>query len=267
MSNRRFAIVLAVTMLASAVLLFTAHSHAADKSNEADSANVILLPAPDTTGQMTVEQALLNRRSRRRFADKPLTLPQLSQLLWAAQGRTDPRGLRTAPSAGALYPLQLYVVVANVSDLDPGIYKYEIARHTLTLGAGLKLSPRGPRPKLHYQFDKSPHQLRRIKDGLFTADLQQICLDQEHIGRAPATIVIAGDYSVTAKKYGQRAERYVHIEVGHIGQNIYLQAESLGLATCAVGAFHDDQLMSLLTTSLEPLLVMPIGVSTEEDSP
>lgn len=159
----------------------------------------------------------------------------------ATQGRTDPRGFRTAPSAGALYPMELYIVVANVSDLAPGLYRYHVARHGLV----------------------------PIRKGDLTQSLQQACLDQEHISQAPLNIVIAGDYSRTAKKYGQRAQRYVHIEVGHIGQNIYLQAESLGLATCAVGAFKDSQIRSLLGTRLEPFYVMPVGLPkvTELEKP
>lgn len=199
---------------------------------------IIILPEPATQSQMSVEEALAKRRSRRDFADAPLTLPQLSQLLWAAQGRTDPRGFRTAPSAGALYPMELYLVVANVSDLDPGIYRYHVARHGLV----------------------------PIRKGDLSQPLQQACLDQEHIGQAPLNIVIAGDYSRTAKKYGQRAQRYVNIEAGHVGQNIYLQAESLGLATCAVGAFKDSQIRSLLGTRLEPLYVMPVGVPAKAAS-
>ena len=264
MSKKCLAKTIPLLLLASAALLFTGRGHAAQKKPQADPRDVVLLPQPDTQGRMTVEQALFNRRSRRNFADQPLTLPQLSQLLWAAQGRTHPLGYRTAPSAGALYPIQLYVVVANVLDLEPGVYRYELGQHTLKLGAGLKASPHGPRPKFYYAYDMAPHQLIRIRSGQFADDLQQACLDQELIGQAPASIVIAGDYSVTAKKYGQRAERYVHIEVGHIGQNIYLQAESLGLGTCAVGAFEDKQVKALLGIREEPLYVMPVGTPQSE---
>ena len=263
MSKRRFAVVFAVILLASAALLFAGRGQAAQKKSEPDSKDIVVLPEPDTQGQMSVEEALAKRRSRRDFADDPLTLPQLSQLLWAAQGRTALRG-RTAPSAGALYPIQLYVVVRNVSDLEPGLYRYEVGLHTLILGAGVKASPRGPRPKLHFAYDKSPHQLIRISHGQFTDDLQQACLGQPLVGRAPVSIVIAGDYAITAKKYGPRAQRYVHIEVGHIGQNIYLQAESLGLATCAVGAFEDKQVKALLGIREEPLYVMPVGTPQSE---
>lgn len=197
---------------------------------------IIYLSKVTTKGQMSVEEALQKRRSHRDFSNQALTLEQLGQLLWAAQGQTDQRGYRTAPSAGALYPMELYVVVGKIEGLQAGVYHYEVAEHGLT----------------------------RIKSGDLRGELQRACLGQKVIAAAPATVVIAGDYSRTAKKYRERARRYVHIEAGCIGQNIYLQAQSLGLGTCAVGAFSDPQVKGLLGIIEEPLLVMPVGVPADK---
>ena len=222
--------------------------------------DVTVLPEAKTKGKMSVEEALNERRSRRAFKDESMTLAQLSQILWAGQGRTGPKGLRTAPSAGALYPIELYAVVSNVKNLEPGVYRYEAAKGKLTPGAGVSLST-NLRPRVDYRYQKGSQQLRKIKDGELREKLQQACLGQSSIGQAPVSIVIAADYARTAKKYEQRAQRYVHIEVGHIGQNIYLQAESLGLGTCAVGAFDDEQVKDLLGIREDPLYVMPVGVA------
>ena len=186
-------------------------------------------------GQMSVEEALQKRQSRREFADGALTLGQLGQLLWAAMGQTHGQRYRTAPSAGGLYPLELYVVVGKVEGLDAGLYHYEVAEHGL----------------------------RRVKSGDLRGALERICLGQELVGAGAVSIVMAAEYGRTAKKYGSRAERYVHMEVGHIGQNIHLQAESLGLGTCAVGAFSDSEVKELLGIAEEPVYVMPVGVPTK----
>ncbi len=199
---------------------------------------VISLPKAKTKGQMSVEEALQKRRSRREFADEALTLEQLGQLLWAAQGQTHPWGYRTAPSAGALYPMELYAVVGKVEGLQAGLYHYEVAEH------GLK----------------------RLKSGDLRRALQRACLGQGMIGAGPVSIIMAADYGRTAKKYKARAKRYVHIEAGHIGQNIYLQAESLGLGTCAVGAFSDSQVKGLLGIAEEPVYVMPLGVPANNET-
>lgn len=217
----------------------------------------ILLPKPQTKGSMSLEEALAKRRSCRQFADQPLTLTQLGQLLWAAQGRTDPRGFRTAPSAGALYPLEVYLVAENVTGLDPGIYHYRITRRTLTLGLGIS-SKQGLVTESGLR--QSPHGLKKIKEGRFRQALQQVCLDQAVIGAAPVNIILAADYARTAKKYGSRAERYVHIETGHVGQNICLQAQTLNLGACTVGAFSDSRLKALLAIAQDPRYVIPVGV-------
>ena len=193
----------------------------------------IPLPAAELVGEMSVEMALKERRSNRKFRRKSLVLEDLSQLLWAAQGITGRRGLRTAPSAGALYPLELYVVAGDVDGLSPGIYRY--------------------RPKTH--------DLHLIVNGDLRKLLAEAALDQSVLRRAPAVLVITGIYQRTMDKYGQRGRRYVHMEVGHAAQNVYLQATSRGLGTVMVGAFHDKEVSKTLRLpgDHKPLGLMPVG--------
>jgi SagB-type dehydrogenase family enzyme len=194
---------------------------------------VIALPAPRLDGERSVEAALTRRRSLRSYAPTPISLEAVSQLLWSAQGVTDPRGFRTAPSAGALFPLELYLVAGNVTGLPSGIYRY------------------GPRK----------HELRRTSAGDRRGPLVAAALDQEWMLDAPAMLVIGAVYERTARKYGRRAPRYVHMEAGHAVQNVYLQSEALGLGTCIVGGFEDTRLSTVLElpSSVEPLGILPIG--------
>lgn len=194
----------------------------------------IVLPAPHVTGDMSVEEALKKRRSVRDFQDTPLTLDQISQLLWAGQGITE--GFkRSAPSAGATYPLTLYVVVG-----DPGVEG---------LGAGI------------YEYVPTSNVLRLIKEGDYRDRLAVACLTQLFIEDAPVSIVIVAKYEKTTARYGERGIRYVHMEAGHVGENIYLQAEGLALGTVAVGAFIDQDVQQVLSIpeELTPLYVMPVG--------
>jgi len=195
----------------------------------------IVLPAPDTRGRVTLEQALAQRQSHRQFQDRPLTLAEVSQVLWAAQGVTAPRGRRTAPSAGATYPLETYLVAGQVDGLRAGVYRYE--------GSG--------------------HRLVQIQPGDLRAALSAAGLGQRMLATAPATVVLAAIYQRTAARYGERARRYVHMEIGHAGQNIYLQAQALGLGTVSVGAFRDAEVKSLLRVPAEPLYLMPLGRRVE----
>lgn len=199
------------------------------------SSKVIELPPPKYVSSTPLEEALLNRRSVRDFKDLPLTISEVSQLLWAAQGTAEARGRRTVPSAGALYPLELYIVAGNVIGLTSGIYRYITARH----------------------------ELLSLASGERRNDLCGAALNQSSIRRAPAVIVMTAVYERTTSKYGERGIRYVHMEAGHAAQNIYLQSVSLGLGTVVIGAFRDEEIGKIMKmTEMErPLYIMPVGKS------
>ena len=201
----------------------------------------ISLPDPRLKGEMTLEEAILKRRSRRDFRDSPLTLGEVSQILWAAQGITDETGLRAAPSAGALYPLDVYLVVGKqgVEDLEEGVYQY-LPRHRLP---------------------RESHSLQFTLQGDVRQTLAQLSVEQMFIAEAPVSLVITAEYERTTGKYGDRGVRYVHMEAGHVGQNVYLQAEALGLGTVTVGAFQDEGISQALNlpSGYRPLYVMPVG--------
>jgi len=185
---------------------------------------------------MSLAEAIAKRKSIRDFAPQPISQVQLSQILWSAQGKTDTWGrYRTVPSAGATHPLEIFAVCGRncIEEIDDGIYHYDIAHHSLTL---------------HYKGD-------------VRLELARAALDQEYIYQAPVDIVICALYERTATRYGTRTERYVHMEVGHTGQNIYLQATALGLATVAIGAFYDEQVREVLQLDKQykPLYIMPVG--------
>lgn len=199
-------------------------------------ARAIELPSPSLEGEIDLEQAIYQRRSIREFSDDPLTLEQISQLLWAAQGITDPmNNFRSSPSAGALYPMEIFLVVGKSEEMEPGVYQY---------------SP-------------EDHSLDRLKEEDIRGDLSRAALGQSAVAQAPVNIVITADYARTTGRYGSRGERYVHMEAGHIGQNIYLQAVALGLGTVAIGAFYDDDVASLLEIEYNPLYIFPVGYSQE----
>ena len=189
---------------------------------------VTQLPPPQTTGAKSIEQVLAQRRSIRSFTDQPLTPSEIGQLLWAAQGITDPQwGFRAAPSAGAFYPLELYVVTPE------GVYHYQ---------------PQGHRMRLHLSGDRR-------------AELSQACLGQDFVRQAAADFVFTAVFSRTRAKYGERADQYVHMEVGAAGENLCLQAVGLKLGSVMVGAFSDTQVTEVLGLPAEhaPLLVIPVG--------
>jgi SagB-type dehydrogenase family enzyme len=196
--------------------------------------DIIQLPAPNYKSNTSVEEALQKRRSVRDYNKESLSLFEISQILWAAQGITDKKyGLRTAPSAGALYPIEVYLVAANVTELTEGIYKYDPRRHTL----------------------------KEITEGDKRIEISNAALRQDAIENSSAIVLITAIYERTSVKYGKRTERYVNIEVGHIGQNIYLQAVSLGLGTVMMGAFEDDALKKVLNLPANefPLAIYPLG--------
>jgi SagB-type dehydrogenase family enzyme len=191
------------------------------------------LPEPAISGGSSVEAALAARRSVRDYASSSLSLAQVAQLLWAAQGITGDKGERTAPSAGALYPLEVYLVAGDVKGLAPGVYHYRAPRHDLLLRVA----------------------------GDHRVALADAALDQRWIADAPAVIAIAAVPQRTTRKYGRRGIKYVDIEVGHAAQNVYLQAVSMGLGTAMVGAFRDAEVRSLLELrdGEQPLALLPVG--------
>jgi SagB-type dehydrogenase family enzyme len=204
------------------------------KSNHnPESTETMKMPSPAKKSGFSIEEALLKRRSIRKYKDKPLTLAEISQLLWSAQGITNERGFRTAPSAGALYPLEIYVVANKIEGLPAGVYKYIPAQH----------------------------ELKKIEQGNKLAELTDAALMQTWVENSSAVIVIAAVYERTTIKYGKRGIRYVHMEVGSAAQNIYLQAVSLNLGTTFIGAFDDEQVKNVLklTDDEHPLSIMPIG--------
>lgn len=188
---------------------------------------MIRLPEPRLDSGHSIERAIAKRRSVRSFLEEPLTVDQVSQLLWSAQGRTSPEGFRAAPSAGALYPLELYV--ATREGLD------------------------------HY--DVGEHALDRRRAGDLRAAIRSASLDQECITSAPAVFVFAAVHARTEREYGERAGRYVCMDVGHAAQNLLLQADALGLAGVPVGAFDDDHLHRVLALGPEqsPVYLIPVG--------
>ena len=196
----------------------------------------VYLPSPRQIGNLSLEEAIVQRRSLRDFTAEPISQSQLSQILWAAQGISDASWkYRSVPSAGATYPLEVFVVCGGkgIEGLLDGIYRYNINSHSL--------------PQQH--------------EGDVRPALARAALDQEFIYEAPVDIVICAIYERTLRRYGARGERYIHMEVGHAGQNIYLQATALGLATVAIGAFYDEQVRQVLRLDKQtkPLYIMALG--------
>jgi SagB-type dehydrogenase family enzyme len=190
-------------------------------------AEIITLPEPNTSGSMPLEQAIAFRRSRRRFLPKPLTLEQIGQMAWAAQGQDKNSKYRTTPSAGATYPLELFVVN------NEGMFRYLPDKHSL----------------------------EKLVDQDLRASLASAAWGQEFIQTAPLTLVFAAEFTRTTGRYGKRGIRYVYMEAGHAAQNVHLQAEALGLGSVAVGAFDDAAVSKALSLpqNLEPLYMVSIG--------
>jgi SagB-type dehydrogenase family enzyme len=223
---------LAVALLLTPLLVLGASP---GKVAGASGARRVALPAPRLVGALSVEAALARRRSVRAYAPTPSSLAEISQLLWSAQGVTHAKGFRTAPSAGALYPLELYLVVGSAQGLEAGVYRYDPSQHVLHRGlAG----------------DRRP-------------ELAAAALEQNWIADAPLVLVFGAVYARSEGKYRGRAVRYAHMEVGHAVQNVYLQAEALGLGTCIVGGFDDDRVRSAvgLPADAAPIGIMPVGRS------
>ncbi|MGQ9552687.1 MAG: SagB/ThcOx family dehydrogenase [Anaerolineae bacterium] len=198
------------------------HSRRLDTSEE-----TIILPPPDSEGGIPLTQALAKRRSLREYGLRALSMQELSQLLWATQGITDWRGFRTAPSAGATYPLEVYLATGD------GLFHYE---------------PQG-------------HQLRRLGQQDLRSALAGAALQQGWVREAPAVFIFTAVAERTSRRYGQRAERYINMEIGHAAQNLLLQAVALGLGGVPVGAFEDDKVAKVLALPKDeaPLYIVPVG--------
>ncbi|TVP78637.1 MAG: SagB/ThcOx family dehydrogenase [Thioalkalivibrio sp.] len=194
----------------------------------------IALPEPKRTGEVSIEATLDQRRSVRSYDSAALSLEEIAQLAWAAQGVTEPQDeLRTAPSAGGTFPLEIDLLVAGSDDLEDGVYRYQPREHSL---------------------------VQRIA-GDRRSDLHDAGLGQTAILEAPVVMVMSGVVSRTARRYGPRAERYVHMEAGHAAQNVYLQGNAMDIGTVVIGAFRDEAVSSALELNRgeQPLYLMPLG--------
>jgi SagB-type dehydrogenase family enzyme len=200
----------------------------------------ILLPKPEIPKSAGLYTALLNRESRRAFENRPLSPAELSALLWAAGGAKDSHaGARVPPSAGACYPLELYVSIRRegVSGIKEGVYLYKPAAGALSLAA----------------------------EGDFSKKIAAACHGQNFVAKAQAVIALAAEFERSTYRYGERGARYVFMDAGHAGQNIYLAVEGIGLATCAVGAFDDGELAAAfhLPGNLKAVYIFPVGARRE----
>lgn len=199
----------------------------------AGSNDEIALSVPDIAAGPSLLAAIDTRRSVREFSAGTLSLDDVSYLCWAAQGVTDGGGLRAVPSAGALYPLECYLLAGAVSRVPDGFYHYVVDRH----------------------------RLRLVKNRDLRAELAAAALDQDWLADAAVVLVLAAEYQRTTAKYGARGERYVHMEAGHAGQNVYLTAGALGLGTVMVGAFDDERARAVLDLpgAQQVVGLMPVG--------
>jgi len=235
-------VTLALGLLAVAVagaaggLLLARSSSPPSLSRQPAAGEAIPLPPPRTDGPVSLEAAIASRRSVREYGPEPLSLEDVAQLLWAAQGITDPRGYRAAPSAGALYPLELYLVCGRVDGLEPGIYHYDPAAHALDM----------------------------VARGDARDDLARAAIDQSPVRDAAIDLAFTAVYERTTGKYGDRGHRYVHMEAGHAAQNVYLQSTAMSLGAVSIGAFDDAAVQRLLRLpeGETPLYLVAIGQPT-----
>ena len=230
MNNDKLAI-LAIVFILLANGPFNAEKGYAMNANM--NSGIIALPEPVTDGRLSIEKALANRRSTRSFSSKPMNLQDIAQLSWAAQGITGRSGFRTAPSAGALYPLELYIAAGNVENLPPGLYHYRSESHDLEI----------------------------VAEGDFRASIREAALQQTAVSRAGAVFIFTGVFSRTMDKYGKRGMQYVLMEAGHAAQNLMLQAEAMNIGNVPIGAFSDDVLIEVLKIdpNAHPLYIIPVG--------
>lgn len=191
-----------------------------------------LVKLPEPNKETCLSQLLLKRKSVRKFKKEPLRLSELSQVLWASYGLINKRR-HVVPSAGATYPVEIYLVVRDVEGLKPGIYKYNNQEHLVQL----------------------------VKEGDYSRDLARACLDQLWVKEAPVNIILVALHEKTTSWYGERGFRYIHNEAGHIGQNIYLMATEMNLGTVAIGAFNDSEVLKIIGLDAKyiALYVFPVG--------
>lgn len=201
-------------------------SSRADSLSQAAPGDEVSLPPPRDTGPMSVEEAIGRRRSVRDFQSEPLGLGEVSQLLWSAQGVTSPGGLRAAPSAGARYPLETYLVC------EQGLFHYRFREHSVVKVQASDL--RGP--------------------------LAEACYGQSFIAKAAVSIVFSAVYARTTERYGERGLRYVHMDIGHAAENVHLQAEAMGLGSVPVGAFDDAAVAEVLPLPKDRQIVYVVSV-------
>ncbi len=201
------------------------------KINQAKS--IVVLPKPLHSGEVSIEEALWKRRSVRNYKTESLQLEEISQLLWAAQGVTGDEDKKTTPSAGALYPLEIYIMTANVKGLSPGVYHYL----------------------------PGDHALLQIAEGDKRIQLSAAALMQAVFRHCAAVLIFAANYNRSTNKYFERGKRYVHIETGHSAQNVFLQAVPLQIGSVTVGAFADRLVKKILELpeNEEPIYLMPLG--------
>ncbi len=193
----------------------------------------IKLPKPEYNSDVSLEESLVKRRSIRDYTGESLTLKEVSQLLWAAQGTSSSRGFRTAPSAGALYPLEVYLIVGDVQDLAAGIYLYKSKKHELVIISG--------------------------KD--VRLQLAGAALGQSSVKNGAIDLVFTAVYQRITRKYGDKGIKYVHMEIGHAAQNVCLQATAMELGVVTIGAFNNQKVSRILNLpkNEEPLYIIPVG--------
>ncbi len=193
----------------------------------------IKLPEREAAGRSSFEEILAKRRSIRAYSEKALSESDIARFLWAAQGISSEKGFRTAPSAGALYPLEVHLVAGNVAGIEPGVYRYISEEHSL---------------------------IEEVSGDL-RAKLAKAALSQPMIRNAPASLVISAVYPRITSTYMKRGIRYAVMEAGHVAENVYMLATELGIGTCAIGAFEDEEVRKALKlpTNEDPLYIMPLG--------
>jgi SagB-type dehydrogenase family enzyme len=192
----------------------------------------IELPNPRFKGEMSLEESIYSRKSVRSFSDKEIVMEKISQLLWVAQGKNCYK--RTVPSAGAIYPLEIYVFLKK-----KGIYYYNFRKNELII------------------------EIEEDENESLLKQLAQFSLNQNFIYEAPLNLIICIDFPKIIRGYGERGKRYALIEVGHCAQNVHLEAVSLGLSSVPIGAFQDKLIkdLMLLPENLDPIYIIPIGYS------